>query len=88
MPAPESNIISSFVVNLLKLWIGCNIQFHSIKGHRQSRILNVALCQAIFGESPNTILTNICIAESNGEQTSQLMFYVRWGLVKGFLAVS
>ena len=42
------------------------------------------LYQSIPGESPNTILTNTCVAGSNGEQTSQLMFCVSWGLMKRF----
>ena len=40
--------------------------------------------QAIPGESPNTILTNMCVVGSNGEWTSQSMFYVPWGLMKKF----
>ena len=35
-------------------------------------------------ESPNTILTNTFVAGSNGERTSQLMFYVPRGPMKSF----
>ena len=40
--------------------------------------------QAIPGESPNTILTNSSVVGSNGQWTSQLMFYGLWGLMKRF----
>ena len=35
-------------------------------------------------ESPSTILTNKCIGGSSGERTSQLVFYVPWGLMERF----
>ena len=43
--------------------------------------------QAIPEESPNTILTNMCVVGSNGERTSELMFYVTWGFMKRFSGV-
>ena len=44
--------------------------------------------QTIFGESPNTILTNTCVVGSNGERTIQLMFCVARGFMERFLVVS
>ena len=40
--------------------------------------------RAILGESPDTILTNTCVVGSNGERTSQLMFYVSRGFMERF----
>ena len=40
--------------------------------------------QAIPGESPNTILNNMCVVGSNGERTSYSMFYVARGVMERF----
>ena len=53
-----------------------------MKTKRKLPQMQTAICsmyvsyQAIPGESPNTIPTNMCVVGSNGARTNQLMFYV------------
>ena len=45
-------------------------------GHPVMLSAGVVTCLTIPGESPNTILTNMCVVGSNGGRTSSLTFHV------------